>query len=66
MKASMLLAAIAGMFGVAQAQVKAEAVPMGYQNPRFGRSRVPGPRGQAGDKLARMAGEARLTLRKGW
>lgn len=66
MKANMLLAAIAGMFGVAQAKVEAEVPPMGFQGPRFGRSRIKGPRGQAGDKLARMAAEGRLTLRKGW
>ncbi len=66
MKAAVLLATIAGMFGVSQAKVKAETKPMGYQAPRFGRSRIPGPRGQAGDKLARKAAEGRLTLRKGW
>jgi hypothetical protein len=67
MKKIGLLAAMSAMLGIqAGASMNAQVQKFqGYRAP-LGRSRTPGKRGNAGEKLARMAKEGRLTLRKGW
>jgi hypothetical protein len=64
MKASLLFAAIAAMFGTVQAEVKSQS--QYARATRFGKSRIPGKPERAGDKVARMVEEGRLTVRKGW
>ena len=57
-----LLAALMGVaFGAGMAPAPKLSQPPVYRRPTsFGRSRIPGKPGRAGDKLARMAAESRL------
>jgi hypothetical protein len=64
---ALLLAGMSGLAGSFKAPASAGPLQQepAYVRRAYARGRYAGPRGQAGDKLARMAAEGRIGMRHG-